>query len=105
MEKSNSKTGFFIGLLNFIHVVIVFMNRDSILLPEEDKTIIIIAWFILTVVLAITGFCLSKKGYNEERHNAGLSVAGMALNGLVILPVIILLLAALFSGATNSKRR
>jgi len=105
MERSLAKTGFFIGLLNFIHVVLIFMNRHNIILPEEDRMIIISAWFIITVILAITGFFLSKKGYNEERSNTGLGVAGMAINGLIILPAILLLLAAIFSGTTNSKRR
>ena len=104
MEKSLAKTGFFIGLLNIIHVVIVFMNRQLIVLPEEDRMIIIFAWFIITVILAITGFCLSKKGYNEEKHNAGLGIAGMALNSLIILPAILLLFAAIFSGTTNKRK-
>jgi phosphate starvation-inducible membrane PsiE len=104
MEKSNSKTGFFIGLINCIHVAIVFMNRQFIILPAEDKNIIISAWFIITIVLAITGFFLSKKGYSEERNNSGLGIAGMALNGLVILPAILLLIIAIFSGTANKRR-
>jgi hypothetical protein len=104
MEKSNAKVGFFIGLLNFLHIIMVFMNRQLIVLPEDDRTIIISAWFIITVILAITGFFLSKKGYSEERQNASLGIAGMALNGLVILPAILLLLGAIFSG-TSGKRR
>ena len=104
MERSNAKIGFFIGLINFLHVVIVFMNREFIVLPESDKTIIVFAWFIITVVLAITGFFMSRKGYNEERNNAGLGIAGMALNGLVILPAILLLIAVVFSVSTNKRR-
>ena len=104
MERSNAKIGFFIGLLNLLHVVIVFMNRELIVLPESDKTIIVSAWFIITIVFAITGLFLSRKGYNEERQNIGLGIAGMALNGLVILPAILLLLAAIFSGSTNKRR-
>jgi hypothetical protein len=104
MERSNSKTGFFIGLINCIHVVIIFMNRQLIILPAEDKSIIISAWFIITIVFSITGFFLSKKGYNEERQNTGLGIAGMALNSLVILPAILLLLVVIFSGTTNKRR-
>ena len=104
MARSNAKTGFFIGILNLLHVIIVFMNRQLITLPEDDRMIIISAWFIITIILAITGFFLSKKGYSEERQNASLGIAGMALNGLVILPAILLLLGAIFSGTSNKRR-
>jgi len=108
MEKSLAKTGFFIGLLNFIHIVLIFMNRHLIILPEEDKSILIIAWFTFTIILAITGLFLSKKGYNEERNNQGLGIAGIALNSLVILPVVIFILLAIFApgaGGVSGKRR
>ena len=104
MERSNSKTGFFISMLNFIHVVIVFMNSQLIVLPEEEKMVIISAWFIITVVLTVTGFFLSKKGYTEERHNTGFGFAGIALNGLVMLPAIILMLGIIFSSAENKRK-
>ena len=104
MEKSNAKTGFFIGLFNAIHVIFIFMNRHSIILPEEDRMIIIAAWFVITIIFAITGFFLSKKGYREEKNNIGLSIAGMSLNGLIILPAILFLLYAIFSSTTNKRR-
>ena len=104
MEKSDSKTGFFIGLFNAIHVIFIFMNKNQIILPEEDRMIIIRAWFIFTIVLAITGFFLSKKGYANEGYNTGLGITGMALNGLIILPAILLLLGALFSSTTNKRK-
>jgi len=107
MDRSFAKTGFFIGLINFIHVVFVFMNRHIIILPKEDKNILIFAWFIFTVILAVTGLFLSKKGYNEEKNNMGLGIAGIALNSLVILPVVLFILLALFApnaGGVSRKR-
>jgi predicted permease len=105
MEKSLSKTGFFIGLLNFLHVIFVFMNRYSIYLPNEDKSIIIFAWAIITIILAITGFFVSKKGYNEDRTNQGLGIAGMAINGLIILPAILFIIAIIFSPGIVGKKK
>lgn len=105
MEKSMAKTGFFIGLLNFLHVIIVFMNRDNIILPEGDRTIILFAWFIITVILAVTGFFISKKGYNEEHNKSGIGIAGMALNGVIILPAILVLLAGITSSISSNKKR
>jgi hypothetical protein len=87
-EKSSSKTGFFIGILNLLHLIIVYMNKQNINLPEDEKTTIIFAWAIITLVVAITGFFLSKKGYAEEQKNTGYGIAGMASNGLVILLVL-----------------
>jgi hypothetical protein len=102
-EKSNAKTGFFIGLLNLLHLIIVYMNKHNINLPEDKGAMIIFAWGIITLVLAITGFFVSRKGYVEERKNSGYGIAGMALNGLVILPALLLLLSTIFSSKNNRK--
>jgi hypothetical protein len=103
-KSSWAKTGFFIGALNILHLIIVYMNKHVINLPEDDRTIIIFAWGIITFVLAITGFCLSKKGYSEERTGGGYGIAGMALNGLIVLPAILFLIFAVSSSQNNKKR-
>jgi cation transport ATPase len=102
-EKSNAKTGFFIGILNLLHLIIVYMNKHNINLPEDERMTIIFVWVIITLVLAITGFFMSRKGYIEERRNSGYGIAGMALNGLVILPALLLLLSAVFSSKNDKK--
>ena len=102
MKNSMAKTGFFMGLINLLHVIIVSMNRQSINLPEQDRGIIILAWFIITVVLAITGFFVSKKGY--DNGSQGLGIAGMAFNGIIILPVIILLFMGILNSFKNQRK-
>jgi hypothetical protein len=102
--KSNAKTGFFIGILNLLHLIIIYMNKQNISLPEDERAIIIFAWAIITLVVAITGFFLSRKGYIEEQKNSGYGIAGMVFNGLVILPALFLLLSAIFS-SQNDKRK
>jgi hypothetical protein len=103
-EKSNAKTGFFIGLFNLLHLIIVYMNRHNIILPEDERRMMIIfVWGIITLVLAITGFFDSRKGYLEERKNSGYGIAGMVLNGLVILPALLVLLSTIFSSKENKK--
>jgi curved DNA-binding protein CbpA len=103
-KESNAKTGFFIGILNILHLIIIYMNKHNITLLEDERTIIIFAWAIITLVVAITGFFLSRKGYVEEQNNKGYGIAGMAFNGLVILPTLFFLLSAIFS-SHNGKRK
>jgi hypothetical protein len=98
-----AKAGFFIGLINLLQLIIIIMNRQNINLPEDNRAIIVLAWFVITVVLAITGFIVSKNGYSEG--GKGFGIAGMAFNGLVILPVIIFFLGVILQSFSSSKKQ
>jgi len=99
--SSMAKAGFLIGLINLFQLIIIIFNRHSINLPEENSGIIILIWLVVTIILAITGFIVSKNGYNEG--NKGLGIAGMAFNGLIILPAIIFLLGSIFGSIGKTK--
>jgi uncharacterized membrane protein len=96
-----------IGVLNLLNVIVVYLTRNSIQLPEEDRTVIIFAWFIVTIVAAITGFCLSISETKKNIPGKGFGIAGMVLNGLVILPALIFCIGAIFNsgGAKKSNKK
>jgi len=104
MNITMAKVGFFIGLINFLQLIIIIFNRERINLPEQDSIIIIFVWLIITVVAAITGFVISLNGYKENKTSQGFGIAGMALNGLVILPAIIFFLGTILDAFKNRKR-
>jgi len=99
--SSMAKAGFFIGLINLLQLIIIIFNRQSINLPEENFGIIVLIWLVVTIILAITGFIVSKNGYNEG--SKGLGIAGMAFNGLIILPAIVLLLGSILEAISKPK--
>ena len=81
-----NKIGLILGLCNLGNVVLVYLYRKQLYqwLPADDAIAIIIAWAVVTIILCVTGFFLSK--YNEETRKAA-GILGMAVNGLVMLPV------------------
>jgi len=99
--SSMAKVGFFIGLINLLQLIIIIFNRQSINLPEENSAIIVLIWLVVTIILAIAGFIVSKNGYNEG--SKGLGIAGMAFNGLIILPAIIFLLSSVLGSLGKTK--
>jgi len=88
-----------------LNVLLVYVNRHSISIPEEDRIAVVLAWFVVTVVLAITGFCVSKTGYSKEKAGAGFAISGMALNGIIILPALVFFLYILISSTNDRKYR
>jgi len=89
-KKSNAKPGLFIGILNMLQLVYFYINRSSINLPGDNKVMIISGWIIISLIVAIVGFYISRKGYIEKEINIGYGIAGMFLNGIVILPIVLL---------------
>ena len=105
-ETSTAKAGFFIGLINFLNVVLVYVNRDDIINHMGDDSFIFwVVWFVITFVLAIIGFFVSKSGYIKEDYNRGWGVAGMVFNGLVIIPALLFVLVSMSSGGINSSKK
>jgi len=98
-RKSDAKTGLFIGILNMLQLVYFYMNRNSANLPDDNKAVIISGWIIISLIVAIVGFYISRKRYFEKEINRGYGIAGMFLNGIVILPVVLFFLSAI----TNIK--
>ena len=95
--------GCIMGIINIFNVILVIANRDSIISSfSGDAFLPAFAWFIITVVIAITGFFVSKSGHSKGEEGAG--IAGMALNGLVILPAMIFLIGA-FTSSSKDRRR
>jgi hypothetical protein len=97
-ETSMGTVGCFLGIINLINVIIAIANFQSL----YDNGIGLFVWFIVTVVLAITGFLVSKSGHSKGQEGAG--IAGMALNGLVILPAIIFFIGAILESVGKRKR-
>jgi hypothetical protein len=99
------KTECYIGIINLLNVIVVYFAGKGRGFPQE----IIIVWIVITVVLAITGFCVSMSGRKKEGANEGLGIAGMALNGIILLPALIFGLMLIFSGKSgginNDRRR
>ncbi|GMO70122.1 MAG: hypothetical protein Ta2A_18670 [Treponemataceae bacterium] len=98
------KAGCYIGLINLFNVILVYFTCKDRDFSQE----IILAWIIITVVVAITGFYVSKTGRNKEGANDGLGIAGMAINGIILLPALIFVILLIFygkSGSTNNNRR
>ena len=110
-ETSKAKMGFFIGMINLFNVILVYVNRDDIrsYFAGDDSFVFWVVWFIITFVLAITGFFISKAGYDNEKQNCGMGVAGMVFNSLVILPALVFIFVFMFGGGggvnTSKNRR
>ena len=83
-----NKVGLALGLVNLINVVLVYLYRRPLYqwLPPDDAIAIIIAWAVVTIILSVTGFFLSKYTEADQPRKAA-GITGMAVNGLVILPV------------------
>jgi len=104
-ERGKMNTaGFVLGIINLLNIILVYLTRDSITLPEEDRGVIIGAWLVVTIILAITGFCVSKSGVKSDEPQKGLGITGMALNGLVILPALIFLIFIVLDAASNKNK-
>jgi hypothetical protein len=105
-QPTAKSPGFIIGMINLVNFLCVYFARIKILslIPEKDTIFIVIAWFVVTLVLAITGFCVSLSEYRAKTTDRGLAVTGMALNGLIILPVVIFFLISR-SGMFSEPRR
>ena len=104
IRKSNAKTGFFIGILNMLQLIYIYMNKNKIYLPSDDKTTIILLWIIITLILAIKGFLSSRKSYIKEKLNTGYGIVGMVINGIIIVPALLFLLSALIASKNTSRR-
>jgi uncharacterized membrane protein YkgB len=102
-ESSMAKVGCFLGIINIVNVILVLANYESIIDSlSGDPALAVFAWLIITIVLAITGFFVSKSGHSKGEEGAG--IAGMALNGLIILPAIILFIGVILDSSKNRKR-
>ena len=90
--------GCFLGIANIINIIVVFKDGIPDISYNEFGALV---WLVITVVIAITGFLVSKSGHNKGAIGSG--ITGMVLNGLIILPVLILFLSAILQSFSNNS--
>jgi uncharacterized membrane protein len=99
--------GCILGIINILSIIIVFTNMNGLqdYFNSNDNSswsIFLLAYFVITIVVAITGFLVSKSSYSKGQEGAG--IAGMALNGLIILPVIIFFIGSILEAFGKKKK-